>query len=68
MRVERQYQRRSANLNGVCDEAINEPRVTAVDAVEVADRYGTAAEFGGQIMNVTNQSHGSKWPPVGLVG
>jgi hypothetical protein len=40
MRIEREDNRRAANLAGAVLQSLGEPRVAEVYAVEVPDRYG----------------------------
>ena len=44
MRIEREHDRRPINLLGVGHQALHDPRMSQMHAVEIADRYRAATQ------------------------
>ena len=57
MRIEREDQGRGAQLPGHGQQPLDDPRVSQVDAVEIADRHGAVAEVFGQAVEVAIEGH-----------
>ncbi len=52
MRIEREDDGRATQRAGLLDQPRHDARMAEVHAVEVADRHGAAAKFGGQIRDL----------------
>ena len=57
MRIESEYDGKSRDVVGAGQQLFNEAGMTAVNAVEIADGDGSAAEIGGKIFEGAEETH-----------
>jgi len=58
MRIEREDDRRSADFPRLGQQPLDEARVPAMDAVEIANRHRAVAEIGRQVVEGAEETHG----------